>query len=170
LAALALTVPAASASATDEAVVEDYGAAAAGCDVSGATPVYGPNALWPSWRIQSDGLALPTGERSTFAVPPRGEDEPPGTYPMQWRRGYIAGKIPWFRERRARGMLEVKATSQPGGDHARALYSNHLGPRAPVVPGGMAFPHEGCWRIVGRSGDNTLRATVWVVALRERPD
>ena len=53
-------------------------------------------------------------------------------------------------------------------DQARTHYTNHLGPRAPVVPGSMAFPHDGCWRVVGKSGDNTLRATVWVVSLTER--
>jgi hypothetical protein len=158
------------ASATLSTAEDDYGAAAAGCDVTEATPVYGPNAAAPSWQIQSQGLAMPFGERSTLAVPPRGEDQAPGTYPARWRRGEIAAKIPWFRERRARGMLWVKATSQPGGHEAHAHYTNHLGPRAPVIPGTMSFPHEGCWRVVGKAGDNTLRATVWVVALRERPD
>jgi hypothetical protein len=151
-------------------VEDDYGAAAAGCGVTEASPVYGPNAVLPSWRIQSDGLAMPTGERSTLAISPRGEEESPGTYPAHWWRGYIAAKIPWFRERQARGMLRVKATRRPGGDEAVTHYTNHLGPRAPVVPGSMAFPREGCWRVVGKSGDNRLRATIWVVALRERPD
>ena len=148
---------------------DDYGAAAAGCDVTEASPVYGPNAVVPSWRIQSQGLAMPFGEQSTLAISPRGE-EAPGTYPARWHHGEIAAKIPWFRERQARGMLRVKATRRPGGDEALTHYTNHLGPKAPVVPGAMSFPHEGCWRVVGKSGDNTLRATVWVVALRERPD
>ena len=150
------------------AVEDDYGAAAAGCDVTEASPVFFPWALSPEWRIQSQGLGVPFGEKSTLAISPRGE-EAPGTYPAHWWRGKIAAKIPWFREPQARGRLRVRAASVPGNDRAQALYRRR-NPTRPVVPGGMAFPHEGCWRVIGRSGDNTLRATVWVAALRDRPD
>ena len=146
----------------------DYGAAAAGCDVTEPTAVHFPWAILPSWRIQSQGLAVGFGEQSTLAVAPNGE-EPPGTYPAHLRRGEIGAKIPWFRaagDRGARGKLRVKAISRTG-QRARTGYTNHLGPNSEVIPGFMAFPHEGCWRVAGRSGDATLRATIWVVVLRE---
>jgi hypothetical protein len=157
----------ASATAGEISAEGDYGAAAAGCAVTEATPFTEPNAVVPSWRIASDGLAMPFGELSTLAAVPRNEPNAPGTYPAHWRRGRIEAKVPWFRERRARGMLRVEITSLDGDERARASYTNHLGPRAPVIPGAMSFPREGCWRVVGKSGDNTLRATVWVVSLTD---
>jgi hypothetical protein len=156
------------ASAGEMPAGSDYGAAAAGCDVTEPSAVVLPGALLPAWRIQSQGLSVGFGEQSTFAVSPNGE-EAPGTYPAHLRRGEILNKLPWFRargDREARGMLRVKATSRTG-QRARTRYTNHLGPNAPVIPGFMAFPHEGCWKVVGRSGDATLRATIWVVVLAE---
>lgn len=156
------------ASAGDAAVEGDYGAAAAGCDVTEATPVMVPGAISPTWRIVSEGLGMPFGELTTLAAVAPRDPEAPGTYPAHWRRGKIEAKIPWFREHRARGTLRVRVRSLPDGEPAQASYTNHLGPRAPVIPGSMAFPREGCWRVVGKSGDNTLRATVWVVSLTEK--
>jgi hypothetical protein len=169
-AALTALWPGAVATAGDAAADDDYGAAAAGCEVTEATPVMIPGAASPTWRVLSEGLGMPFGEQTTLAAVGPRDPEAPGTYPARWRHGRIEAKIPWFRERRARGVLRVKVRSLPGGERAEASYTNHLGRRAPVIPGGMSFPREGCWRVVGKSGDNTLRATVWVVSLTEKPD
>lgn len=155
----------------------DYGAAAAGCNVS-ETQVADPDGGGvaqprPGW-ISSEGLLVTFGESSTIAVPsPPDSPEPPGTYPGDWVRGGIGAKIPWFRERgrpRARGELRVRSVRLPGRNIvARGDYTNHLGTNSRVVPGGMVFPREGCWRVTGKSGRATLRATIWVISLDERP-
>jgi hypothetical protein len=168
-AALALVAvwPQALATAGEQTAEGDYGAAAAGCDVTEATSEMAPGATAPSWQIERDGLAMPMGELSTLAAVPRNEPAAPGTYPGHLKDGRIEAKIPWFRERIARGKLRVKVRSVPGRERAKADYTNHLGPDSGVIPGGMSFPREGCWRVVGRSGDNTLRATIWVVSLTD---
>jgi len=136
-----------------------YGANRAGCEVTKTKG--GEN----EGRISQNGLSLPVGTTSTYAAQhPQEQDEPPGTYPLDIRRdGSLAGKVPWFRDSRAYGELEVRGTRRPGGDRLRGRYDNHLGSEAEVVPGALIFPRKGCWRIKAASGDATLEATVWVI-------
>ena len=136
-----------------------YGANKTGCDVTKPQPGDIDD------RISQNGLSFPVGTKSTYAAQhPQEQHEPPGTYPLDIRRdGSLAGKVPWFRDSRAFGELEVRGTRRPGGDRLRARYDNHLGPKAEVVPGALIFPRKGCWRITATSGDARLKATVWVI-------
>jgi hypothetical protein len=176
LAAAVSGVPGASAGAGTQE--PDLGAAAAGCDVTepNATSVPG-EPVAPGFVdseepdiISSQGLYVSFGERSTVVVPRRGSPQPPGTAVALWRgrHGKFGGKFGWRRDSRAWGTLRVKVRSQSGRSVGRGLYSNHLGPTSRVVPGGIVFPREGCWKITGMSGDATLRATIWVVDLRDQ--
>jgi hypothetical protein len=155
----------------------DLGAAAAGCDVTepnattapGIGQVPGVEEPEEPYIISRQGLYVSFGERSVVVVPRRGEPEPPGTAVALWRgrHGKFGGKFLWRRDSRAEGTLRVKVRSQSGRSKGRGIYSNHLGPTSQVIPGGIVFPREGCWNITGKSGSATLRATIWVVDLRD---
>jgi hypothetical protein len=146
----------------------DYGAAAAGCTVTEPqvvdTPFPGGPA--PGW-IAQNGLYVSFGDLSTVAVPPR--DRPPWPYGTTianaGRGGRIGAKIPWWRDPPAWGRLRVRGWHWLSGERLRSRYSNHLGRKSEVVPGGMIFSREGCWTIKARSGSATLEAVIWVVNL-----
>lgn len=150
---------------------EDYGAGAAGCEVTKPKRrVRVPSLGWSRHWIARHGLYVSFGKKTTIAVPPSGEPPPlPGTlYATIESDGSIGQKVPWFRDRRAWGRLRVEAVRRPGGDRlVKTSYDNHLGRKSKVVPGGMVFPRGGCWHIKARSGDAGLRAVVWVVNLYE---
>jgi hypothetical protein len=120
----------------------------------------------PGW-IAQNGLYVSFGDLSTVAVPP--SNRPPWPYGTTianaGRNGKIGAKIPWWRDPVAWGKLRVRGRHLPGGQPLRARYSNHLGRKSEVVPGGMVFSREGCWAIKARSGSARLEAVVWVINL-----
>jgi hypothetical protein len=146
----------------------DYGAAAAGCPVTEtqvADPPF-PGGPAPGW-IAQNGLYVSFGELSTVAVPPREQPPSPAgtTLGNAGRDGRIGAKIIWWRDPSAWGRLRVRGWRWHGGERLRSQYSNHLGRKSEVVPGGMTFRREGCWTIKARSGSATLEAVIWVVNL-----
>jgi hypothetical protein len=147
----------------------DYGAAAAGCAVTKPAVADHPTNGAGWLGIAQNGLYVEFGELSTVAVP--SWDPPPvpagTTLGSAGRNGKIGAKIPWFRDPRAWGRLRVKGRHLPGGQPLRARYSNHLGRKSEVVPGGMIFSREGCWKIKARSGSARLEAVIWVINLAE---
>ena len=93
------------------------------------------------------------------------QDEPPGTYPLDIRRdGSLAGKVPWFRESRSHGELEIRGDSKSGRrSYAAPLQQPPGAPRVRSYAGALVFPRKGCWQITATSGEATLEATVWVI-------
>jgi hypothetical protein len=135
-------------------------APAARCEVS-ETQVLDPDGegVAPAsdgW-IVSEGLFVNFGENSTIDWGRRVRD---GIY----------AKILWRRDSSARGTLRVKATRLPERDTVvKGHYTNHLGPDSEVIPGSIIFPHPGCWRVTGKSGRATLRATIRVLRPNRSP-
>jgi hypothetical protein len=142
--------------ASGAAARNDYGAAAADCDVTKPTT---------AGMIEQEGLRVSFGRKTTIAVIAPEETAPPGTIFANVRpNGSIGAKVLWRRDRRAFGRLRVTAIRRPGGDRlVRARYDNHLGPESRFIPGAMIFPRTGCWHVTGTSGSAKLRAVVWVV-------
>jgi hypothetical protein len=82
--------------------------------------------------------------------------------------GRIGIKLPWFRApeastTRARGYLRITGKSLDGrAGRVRGEYPPQ-GRRWSLQPGGLVFPSEGCWKVIGRVGRAKLAFVVSVV-------
>jgi hypothetical protein len=164
--AAALAVVFLTAPSGQTAAAEDYGAAAAGCDVTETqvadvprTP-YGPT---PGWVV-GDGLWLTFGPPSAIVLGSRdGRQGSPNAYPGSiGRDGSIRVKWLWRRAKKGSGRLWVLGRDQ-SGRRFRVDTGDQYQQRK-FVPSGVRFPGAGCWRVTAKSGKARIRFVVWVAA------